>query len=258
MALKLKLDENGHVVVVNGKPVYVYDDGKEIEADVDGMMTKITELNSEAKNHRLKAKEFEDALKQFGDLKPEDVVAMRTIIEDAGGSEGIKKLQQKAGVNIDEIKKSITDAYEAKLQEKDKVLEGKDGEIRKLLVSNGFSNSKYVADKLTLPADIVEATFGHHFKVEEGQVVAYLGQNKILSREKPGEVAGIDEALHAIVEAYPMKDRILKAPGGGSGSGGPGGGGGGGGNSLTRSQFAALSPTEQMKHSTSGGTVTDG
>lgn len=27
--MKLKLDENGNVVVQDGKPVYVYDDGKE-------------------------------------------------------------------------------------------------------------------------------------------------------------------------------------------------------------------------------------
>ena len=28
--MKLKLDENGHVVVQDGKPVYVHDDGKEV------------------------------------------------------------------------------------------------------------------------------------------------------------------------------------------------------------------------------------
>lgn len=31
--MKLKLDENGYVVVQDGKPVYVHDDGKEVAFD---------------------------------------------------------------------------------------------------------------------------------------------------------------------------------------------------------------------------------
>lgn len=48
--MKLKLDENGHVVVENGMPVYVHEDGKEIPFDATKATAKIAELNSEAKN----------------------------------------------------------------------------------------------------------------------------------------------------------------------------------------------------------------
>ena len=39
--MKLKLDENGHVVVSDGKPVYVHEDGKEIPFDAPAAMQKI-------------------------------------------------------------------------------------------------------------------------------------------------------------------------------------------------------------------------
>ena len=50
--LNLKLDANGNVVVENGMPVYIHDDGKEIPFDAVAAMTKITSLNGEAKTHR--------------------------------------------------------------------------------------------------------------------------------------------------------------------------------------------------------------
>ena len=50
--MKLKLDENGHVAVSDGKPVYVHDDGKEIPFDAPAAMQKISGLNAEAKQYR--------------------------------------------------------------------------------------------------------------------------------------------------------------------------------------------------------------
>ena len=58
--MKLKLDANGNVVVENGMPVYIDDDGKEIPFDAVAAMTKITSLNGEAKTHR-EAKEAAEA-----------------------------------------------------------------------------------------------------------------------------------------------------------------------------------------------------
>ena len=49
----------------------------------------------------------------------------------------------------------------------------------------------------------------------------------IHSKTNPGEPAGFTEALGIIIDAYPGKDNILSATGGGSGGqGGKGGGGG--------------------------------
>lgn len=257
MAMRLKLNEQGQVVLQDGKPVYVYEDGKEVAVDVEGMFTKISDLNKENAKHRHTAKEFGEKLERFGDIEPEDIEALMDTFDELGGIDGIEKLKKSKNVDVDAIKKQITEVYEGKLKEKDSIVQAKDGEIRKLLVSNGFGGSKFINEQLIIPADIVEATFGRHFKVEDGQVVAYLGDNKILSREKPGEIASIDEALQVIVDQYPMKDRIMKAQGGGSGAVGGGNNSAGGGRAVPRAQFDSMDPGSQSQFILSGGNVTD-
>lgn len=227
--MKLKLDAVGNAVVQDGKPVYVYPDGKEIAVDAAGLFTKITELNGESKTHRLKAKEFEDRLSALGDVDPNEVGAILSEVKAMGGIDAVKKL---ASADVIAIRKEIEDGYtlhrtkleegfKNQLTERDKIIRDKEDHIYKLEVSNRFKASKFISDKLTLPADIAEATFGNNFKIEDGKVVAYLGGNRIYSREKPGEYAEFEEAITTIVEAYPMKDRIIKGNGN-SGTGAPG------------------------------------
>jgi hypothetical protein len=177
--VKLKLDANGVPEIQDGKPVYVHGDGKEVAIDVPAMQVRIGQLNEEAENHRLKAKDATEKL---------------------AGFEG------------------IDDADAAR-----KALAAKEGEVFQLMVGGAFGNSKFVADKLTVPQDMVQAMFGNRFKVDDGKVVAHdAAGNRILSRETPGDPAGFDEALEHLVNAYPHKDSILKA--GAPGSGGKGGG----------------------------------
>lgn len=76
--MKLKLDENGNVVVQDGKPVYVYDDGKEVAFDALQATQKIAQLNSEAKAHREAKEAVETKLKAFDGL---DAQAARTALE---------------------------------------------------------------------------------------------------------------------------------------------------------------------------------
>ncbi|MGY2338005.1 hypothetical protein ACW9HW_02015 [Pseudomonas sp. SDO5532_S415] len=47
--MKLKLDEQGHVVLQDAKPVYVHDDGKEVASDAAGTVATVTRLNTEAR-----------------------------------------------------------------------------------------------------------------------------------------------------------------------------------------------------------------
>jgi len=56
--MKLKLDENNNVVVKDGMPVYVHEDGKEIPFDANKATVKIAELNSEAKQRALELLAF--------------------------------------------------------------------------------------------------------------------------------------------------------------------------------------------------------
>lgn len=255
--LKLKRDDKGNIATKeeNGVvlPIYIDDkDGKELAFDAEQMYGKIASLNTESKNHRLKAEALEEQMKAFGSAKPEDVTKIIQAVTEIGGLEGIAALQKKAGLDVEGLKKSMTDAftqknqaiidgYEQKLADATKNLSERDNTIFRLMVSGQLATSKFVAEKLIIPPDLVEKAFGSNFKVEDGKVVAYLDGKQILSREKPGELASVDEALSVLVDNYPMKNHILKSKTQ-QGSGGDGNKGGGDFSGLKRSAM-----TEKQK-----------
>ena len=235
--MKLKLDENGNVVLQDGKPVYVDTDGKEIAVDVPAMRSKITALNDESKTHRLKAKDASEKLALFGEM---DAEAAKKALSTVANLDDKKLID--AG-EAEKVKAAVTEAYEAKLTEAQKNLDGETAKVFNLMVGGAFKGSKFVSDKLIVPGDMVQAVFGKHFKVEDGKVTAYDSTgNRVLSREKPGESAGFDEALEYLVSDYPQKDAILK--GGPSGSGG----GGGGGKAPSNVKASSMSLDQKMDY----------
>jgi len=256
--MRLKLDEQGHAVVVDGKPVYVYEDGKEIPFDAAGTVATITRLNGEAKGHREKYEAAAAALKPFEGLDPEAARAALTTVANLDA----KKLID-AG-EVERVKAETVKAYEDKLRAKDEqykpVVEERDALGRKLVqqtLGNAFAGSTFIRDKIAIPPDAVQAIFGQNFRVEGDKVVAYRGEEKLFSRERPGEVASFDEALGLLVEGWHGRDSIVKGSGA-SGSGARGSGGGsGGGKSVSRAAFEQLDPVARMAHIKGGGTVTD-
>jgi hypothetical protein len=118
------------------------------------------------------------------------------------------------------------------------------------------SHSKFVTEKLTIPPDMAAAAFRSSFKIEAGKFIGYGADGvKIWSRQWPGEVAGIDEALEVIVAAHPDKARILKAldlPGKPDTGARPIIGDG---QTLTRSAFEKLPPDARMAHVKAGGAL---
>lgn len=250
--MKLKLDEQGHVVVVEGKPVYVHDDGKEIPFDAPQAMTKISSLNGEARSHRERAEAAETSLKAFEGIAPD---AARSAIDT------VSKLDQKTLVDagkVDEVRNEITKVYDGKLADAKKTTEKLEAQLRQERIGGSFARSKLIAEKLAIPADMVEARFGSAFRLEDNKVIAYGADgNKIFSRTRPGETADFDEALELLIEQYPNRDYILK-PSGANGGGAPGGGGARSGDkSINRAAFDGMSPAEQANHVRSGGTITD-
>ncbi len=251
--MKLKLDENGHVVVADGKPVYTHDDGKEIPFDAPQAMSKIRDLNGESRSHRERAEAAESVVKAFEGIDPE---AARKAMDT------IANIDQKKLVDagqIDQVRAEISKVYDQKLADQKKITERLERDIRNEKIGGSFARSKLIADKLAIPADMVEAKFGSAFKLEDGKVVAYGADgNKVFSRINPGSVADFDEALELIIEQYPNRDHILKGTGA-SGSGAQGGGSGGasGQKQINRASFDALNPAKQMEHIKGGGTITD-
>lgn len=222
--MKLKLDDKGNVVVQDGKPVYVKDDGTEVAFDVVGTTNTITRLNAEAKGHRERAEAAEGKLKGFEGI--EDPAAAIKALTTVANLDAKKLID--AG-EAEKVKAEITKAFEKQLADAKTAHDTLQAQLYQEKVGGSFARSKFIADKMAIPADLVEARFGKHFVVDSGRIVATDSNGqKLYSAANPGELAGFDEALEMLVSQYPQKDHILKGSGA-SGGGSQGGGNGGGG-----------------------------
>jgi len=252
--MKLKLDDAGNVVVTDGKPVYVHDDGKEIAFDAAGTVATISRLNHEAKTHREAKEAAEAKITAFADLDPEKArQALKTL----------QNLDDKKLVDAGEVDKMKADAianalrqFEAdKYRPVQKKVEQLEQQIREEKIGNAFARSKYIAEKLAVPSDIVQARFGHHLKIEDGKVIGYdMSGNRIFSRTRPGEPAEFDEVMETIVEQYPYKENILKGTGA-QGTGAKGSAASGGAKTMTRAQFDAMPQHERAQRFKDGYVV---
>jgi hypothetical protein len=238
----LKLDENEHVVVQDGKPVFTDKDGKDIPVDVPQMYQKILDLGKEAKTNRLAADaaaaERKTALALFEGI--EDLKEWKTKAEEAMAA--VANFNEKDWLKadkVDSMKRQMKEAHEdekrqlATAFEKEKsnlasAIEKQKSQIHKLVISNKFAQHPLWSGedpKTTLKPEIAEAFFGKHFKVEEdektGELVerAYFGNGDLVySRKRAGEPADFFEAMEEIFDQYPGKDSLLRAKSGGSGS----------------------------------------
>lgn len=124
----------------------------------------------------------------------------------------------------------------------------------KLALSKHFEASP-VMSRLKLPADIIAASFGSHFDIQGGRLVALDGHGiKEYSSSRPGEIATFDEALGQLIDRYPNKSMLLKEPDAPGGAQAPGRQQGSG-STITRDAFDALSPAARAKYITGGGRV---
>lgn len=251
--MKLKLDDAGNVVVIDGKPVYVHDDGKEIPFDAAATVATIGKLNGEAKSHRERAETAEGKLKDFDGIQ-DSKAALKAL-------EIVKNLDDKKLVDAGEVEKvraesikAVEEKYAPIISERDKYRD----DLYAEKVGGNFARSEYITGKLTIPADLAQARFGNAFKVEDGHVVAYGADGqKVFSRINPGQLASFDEALEVLVSNYPHKDSILKGSSG-SGSGSQGSGGGANGSKvMNRQAFDQLDAKSQAGYMKDGGTLTD-
>jgi len=237
--------EDGSVVGVavneKGLPVMVGDDGAEVAIDAIHLYSKIPSLQEEAKNHRLKAKEFQDELDSFkekysGIEDPSKALEALTKMQDIEGQKLIDskdaealrlQLQDAHDKELSGIKKT----YDEKITELSGIINSQQADIFDSLVLQNFNNSQWFAGenpKTHLVPEIAKDHFGKHFKVEKNSagktvVIGYhLGGEsdgqKIFSIERPGEIAGFDEAMSMIIDKHPQRDNILRASfGGGAG-----------------------------------------
>lgn len=265
MRLKtVTVDGKTYAEVVDGKPVYVYDDGKEVGFDAPANVEKIRALNAEAKGHR-EAKEAAEAIaKKFEGI--EDPEAARTALETvanlkdeklvaAGKVDEIKQAAKRAAdEQVAEVKKSLETQIAQLTQQNSELRSGWDNER----LGTSFANSKFVSERLSVPGAVAQKIFGDKFKVEEGKTVAYgWDGKKIYSRENPGDPADFEEALSTLVDGYNFRESIVRGSGGGSGGRGGGGGGGLGDKQMSRAEFERLGPQDRAAKMKEGVQVVD-
>lgn len=223
MKLKtVEIDGKHYAEIQDDKPVYVHDDGKEIAFDAAGASKTIGRLNYEAQSHRETKEALEKQVKAFEGIA--DPAAARKALETVANLESKQLID--AG-EVEKVKAEISKAYQSQLDEANGKVKTYEEQLYAEKIGGAFSRSKLIADRLAIPADLVQARFGSAFKVEDGQVVAYdQNSQKIYSRENPGALAGFDEALEILVDAYPNKEHIIKSSGANGGGAGPSSGGG--------------------------------
>lgn len=262
--MELLIDDQGHAVLKEGKPVYKKTDGTEVIFDAAQAFSKIGQLTGENTSYKKRFEEAESKLKTFDGI--EDPAAALKAIEtakniDAGNLVAAGKVEEVKAAAIkaaeDQYKgqiKSLTDGLEAAKAEKDGLLK----QLHEEVIGGGFARSKFISEKVAVPADMVRAAFGHAFKVENGKTVA-VGQdgNPIYSKSRMGELADFDEALEILIDQYPHRDNILKGTGANGGGAQGGGGGNNGKKTMARTAFDALDPSAKAEYMKGGGTVTE-
>lgn len=246
MKLKIvEVDGKTYAEVQDGKPVYIGDDSREIAFDAPGTVATISKLNGEAKGHREAKEKAETALKAFEAIT-DPAAALKAL-------ETVQNLDQKKLIDAGEVEKVKAEAIKAVEEKYAPVVKENEtlkGELHGEKIGGAFTRSKFIAEKLAIPADLAQARFGGNFKLEDGKVVAYdQSGNKLYSKASPGNLAEFDEAFELLVDAYPYKDNILKGDMKGGGGAQNPNGGGGGKRTMTRAEFSALAPADQMKAS---------
>mgnify|MGYP007005602043 FL=1 len=172
-----------------------------------------------------------EALKAFEGIDP---TAVRKLLNDqksaeekalaaAGDWERLKaRMAEEHGKEITTLQQQLAEANA-------KVLNTV-GTINDLSVGTQFSQSKFIAEELTLTPAKARVIYGDHFDVEDGKVVGYDkpkgAQNRTAMVDQYGNPVSFEEALKKIIEADPEKDELLKSkvkPGAGSESKKPAG-----------------------------------
>jgi hypothetical protein len=243
--MKLKVDDKGVVATktVNGElmPVYIRDDGTESELDAKATLASINARAAQSARVEADNKELKTKLEAYKDIADPSAAIVAL--------EAMKKLDLKKLVDageVDKVRAEVAKVYDTQIADLRRENESLTSTLFEEKVGGRFNRSKVIAEKFSIPADMVQARFGQHFGIEDGRIYAADAQgNKIFSKTRPGELADFDEALMILVDQYPYKDHILKGTGSSGGGASNSGGGSGGQRTVTRAQFDAMNPVEK-------------
>lgn len=250
-----------YAVMRDGKPLYIEDtNNTEVAYDAEASSGTIKRLNQEAQRNREAKEAAEQKVAAFGEIDPEAAkAALQTVADlDSGAlltADKVAELRTGITASVEKRYTGDINTLKAQLQAKTESEQKLTQNLHSEKLSNAFATSKYVGEKMSIPAQAAQKIFGDQFKIEEGKIVAYdANGQKMFSQARPGQDPDFDEAIELVVGSSSYRDSILKGKGqnGGGGSGGSGGGGGilpnvNGKTQMTRKEFASKTPLEQMK-----------
>lgn len=265
--MPFKLDSNGHIVTQGEGdkklPIFVHPDGREVPFDADTTVSTISRLNGEAKAHREAKEAAEAKLKGFEGI--DDAEAARNALQTV---KNLKEGELVTAGKVQEIKDAAAASAKQAVADATRAAEARERELTEQvgkltadrdarIVGGSFAGSKFISDRLAIPADIAQKVFGDRFKVENGKLVPTdASGNPIFSASRHGEHADFEEAIAVMVNAYPHKESILKASGATGGGANGNQGGSGGKRTMTRAQFDALDPAAKAAAVTGKDPVT--
>lgn len=259
------IEANGvtYAEVRDGKPVFVNEAGTEIPFDVPAAMGKISSLNAESKSRREALEAATAKLKAYEGIPDAEaaIKALETIqnidqgkLVAAGKVDEIKTQAQKAA---EERVAAAAAAHRAEIDALKSSLDKTTAAYHNEMLGNAFANSAFIRDKIAIPADMIRATFGNAFKIEDGKIVAHDQSGSVIASQlKFGESAGFDEAIERLVMAYPSRDYILKGTGN-SGGGARPGSDGKGSKTMSTDAFNKMPAKERSAFMADGGKLVD-
>lgn len=264
---------NGESIVVqDGHPVWVYDDGKESPFNAESALKKISDVTAESVGRKEKIREYETKLEALNGIdNPAAFVkkaneALETVknLDDKKliDAKEVETLKASVAATFNEKINGMEKAFATKEQEYQDTIDKSQSTISDLLIRGQISQASFISDKTVLTPTIAFDVFKNNFKIEEvdGEhkaVAVRKDGTKIMSLKDPGSFANVNEALETLVSEHPDKDRLLKGIDGGGGT--PPGGNKTPftGKTLTRQAFNGLDQVARAKFVKDGGRVTE-
>lgn len=189
-------------------------DEKNKPSDVEAKLIKeLMKLKEKAKAEEARAKELESKLSGI------DLDAAKEALKKLEEAEN-KELERKGDyerllAKQKEAAEKEKEAINAKLQEAIKEREDLIRRTNDLSLTNAFSSSKFIQEKLALTPNKTRALYADHFEIVDGKLVAYDKPKGAPSRtqiiDASGEAVSFDAAIEQIINADPDKDYLIKS-----------------------------------------------
>lgn len=192
-------------------------EGKPSLTDADAKLLK--DLMAQKTRAKTLETELADAKKRLADFDGVDPSKARKLLADE--EEAARKAAEARGeydrlvAQMGERHQSEQAALNGRLSEAQTQVANLQKDIAELTVGSAFASSAFVSGDLTLTANKARVIYGSHFEYKDGKVVGYDkpagASDRTLLVSSTGESLSFDEALRALVEKDPDRDRLLRA-----------------------------------------------